>query len=176
MMGVKMKRIFLAALVGLAVPVLIVAISYVQYSGSIVTYDGVDTFITAALDTNRLSGTQLVRAGLYSESAKRPKVQGCSGWVTVGDLANAGDAAFGNVDTAIITYYTTLLGYKQIFETDTIALLPGTSYVWDVADSVWDYSDAFYFDWYLADSTEDYAGSDDTIECTMNYMMRVFEE
>jgi len=169
-----MRKVIAAVLVGLALPAVLIAVSfYTQYTGSVVTYDGVDTYLTAALDTNRISGTQLVVAGLYDESAKKPSAKGCVGWVVVGNLANAGDAAFGNVDTAIITYYTTMYGYKQVFETDTLAGLPDTSYVWDDADSIWDFSDAFYFDWYLADSTEDYAGSDDTIECTMNYMMRV---
>lgn len=171
----KILGIIAVSLLGVA----IYSASYVRYDGSIVTYNGLDTLTggtAVGIDTNRLSGTQSVRAGLYNVGLQTTEAQGVIGWVVVGDLANAGDAAFGNVDTAIIAYYTELEGHKTFFETDTLALLPDTSFLWDVADSIWDYTDGFGFTWYLADSTEDFAGSDDTIECAMTWMFRVIEE
>lgn len=172
-----MKKTILAMCIGVAAPALLLGTAiYVRHAGTVVTYDGDATWLVAALDTNRLSGTQMVVAGLYNTQGQRLGARGVLGWVQVGDLANPGDAAFGNVDTAIIQYYTSIEGVRTIFETDTLAGLPDTSWVWDDADSIWHYADVFGFGWYLADSTEDYSGSDDTMECTMSYMLRVFEE
>lgn len=138
--------------------------------------DAVGDTDIAAVDTNRVSGTVQVKIGVCDGSRKQPLYEGVDGHVVVSNITNPGDAAFGTVDTCILTYYTELFGVKRIFQIDTLANLPGTSFVWDVRDSVWDYADVFYFDYYLADSTEDYAGSDDTLTCLISRFFRLFEE
>lgn len=142
------------------------------YAGIYNTYNGTST--TATVDTNRVSARFSVKSGLMN--GKQTNVTGVTGGVVISDISNPGDAAFGNVDTAIITYYTQFGNRKVIFEVDTVTTLPGTSLVWNDADSVWNYMDNFSVDYYLADSTEDYAGSDDTLACTLSYFFRLIED
>jgi len=150
--------------------VLISGVLFESQQQRVLTYSN-----TAALDTNRITGTTLLKSPLIEGGMSR--YTGVQGYVYVSGITNPGDAAFGNVDTAILTYYTSFGGGGEIvFFVDTLAGLPATSTVYNDKDSVWNATDNFYLRWYLADSTEDYADSDDTIVCTLQTFMRILKE
>lgn len=133
-----------------------------------------NSIVTATLDTNRVSGAITIKAGMIS--ANRNRYGGVSGYITVSDISNPGDAAFGNVDTCILTLRTSF-GLRSIpFLVDTLTTLPGTTYYYNDLDSLWRVMDSFVVDYYLADSTEDYAGGDDTLVCTLTNVSRLFED
>ena len=133
-----------------------------------------DTTVTATADTNRVSGTYVVKSDLSEQS--RNRFSGAGGCIYVSDISNVGDAAFGNIDTAILTYTGTWGSRSITFLTDTLAPLPATSQYYNAWDSLWKIMDSFYVSYYVADSTEDYAGSDDILVCTLIHTGRLITE
>ena len=166
------KKMVLLVVLGL-VSLAVAGSEYWSYTSTTVTATNV---YAPALtqDTNRYSGTILLKAGLTP--GKYSRYGGAAGYIIVSDINNSGDDAFGNIDTCILTYYTSFGLRKIIFEVDTLAGLPDTSEFYNDLDSVWKVTDNFHVDYYCADSTEDYAGSDDTLICSLWTVIRIFEE
>lgn len=145
------------------------------YAGIYTTTDISDTEVVTATDTNRVSGTISV-SGLQDELRSQTKYNGVFAEVYSGSVINDSDAAFGTIDTTIVTIYTKLFNTKQNLLVDTLAAPPGTSSVWITADTMIDLLDFIYIDYYCADSTSDYSQTGQITSCTLKYNIRFWEE
>lgn len=134
------------------------------------------TTVLTAADTNRVSGEILLKVGITDGARQQSDINGAIGIMYASNITNDSDAAFGNNDTVILNYWTSLGGYKYYFDYDTLADVPGTSYVYNEIDSLWDFMDVFGVDVYCADTTEDYSQPTQYMTCTLKFIGRTIEE
>ena len=142
------------------------------------TYEDLAQTVTVvtATDTNRVSGTVYLPVVNLDQGRNQTRYDGAYVQVYASNVKNDSDNAFGNLDTVILTYRALIKNVKQTLKTDTMALVPETSYVWITADTLMKLMDGFEVGYYIADSTEDYSQTGQITTCTLKTDIRLWKE
>jgi len=139
--------------------------------------DGHKTTVITAADTNAVSGTiTLNDDGMMDEARKQSRWDGLFLDLWASDMHCDSIADVGEIDTLVVNVYGTFGDIKHSMLYDTLAGLPGTTYVIANHDTTLSIFDNIFVDYTFWDTATTVRDSSGIVTCTLKTDFRLWRD